>query len=285
MVLRFLNRYASHWHFGQSKFDVGLASVMALTLTMASVCSHAAECIKTVRWYDDAPYSFKGPQGEIHGFDADLVRNVLGRMQCTARFVEMPWARALVELERGRLDILPGALRTPQREQFAHFSVPVNRSPNVLFISQSAAQKYRLNKLADIAATDFRLGAQIDVFYGEDYATQMNNPEFSKRIDTITSRRSAWKMMELGRIDGLIADEVSALTELQQLGLSDLVKKTGVITSTEPATIAFSKRTIRSDFVVRFNAGFAEALADGSYKTIRERYIPCAVSLKTLGCN
>lgn len=282
MVLRVLNRYAVHWQFGQSKFGIGLAFV--LTLTMTSVCSHAAECIKTVRWYDDAPYSFQGPQGEIRGFDADLVRNVLERMQCTARFVEMPWARALLELEGGRLDILPGALRTPQREQFAHFSVPVNRSPNVLFISQSAAQRFRLNKLADIAATDFRLGAQIDVFYGEDYATQMKNPAFSKRVDTLTSRRSAWMMMELDRIDGLIADEVSALTELQQLGLSDRVKKTDIIISTEPATIAFSKRTIRSDFVQRFNAGFAEALADGSYKTIRERYIPCPVSLKTLGC-
>ena len=72
-----------------------------------------AQCVKSVRWSDDPPYSYKLPTGEISGFSVDLLRAVLKGMNCEARFVELPWARALRELEQGRLDILPGALRTP----------------------------------------------------------------------------------------------------------------------------------------------------------------------------
>ena len=71
----------------------------ALALSMAllpALPAHA--CSKTVRWFDDAPYSFRAPNGHVAGFDVELTREVLRRIGCQAVFVEMPWARALVQL-------------------------------------------------------------------------------------------------------------------------------------------------------------------------------------------
>ena len=90
-------------------------------------------------------------------------------MGCQARFVEMPWARGILSLRKGTLDILPGALKTSAREEFAYFSQPINRSPNVLFMAKAATQKYQFTQLADLIGSDFRLGAQIDVIYGAEY--------------------------------------------------------------------------------------------------------------------
>lgn len=254
-------------------------------LLVLAPCVRAADCgVKTVRWYDDAPYSFLSPEGEVRGFNPDLVREALQRMGCTPKFVEMPWARALLELEAGRLDVLPGALRNPERERFAHFSRPVNRSPNVLFIRKSAAASYGINKLSDLIGTNFRLGAQIGVNYGPDFATLSKSPEFNARITPLSLRKSAWKMMEIGRLDGIIADEATALAELHAMGLSKDIVRSSVVVSQEPAMVALSKKSTSEDFLKAFDRSIAGMISDGKYREIRERYIPCATSVETLGC-
>lgn len=258
---------------------IGVAAWVALV-----GLAQAQPCVKSVRWFDDPPYSFRGSSGEVQGFYADLARVALGQMGCEPKFVEMPWARALLDLEKGRLDILPGALHKPQRQVFAYFSQPVNRSPNVLFIGKDAAKKYRITQLSDLVGTDFRLGAQIDVSYGTSFDALLSNPAFAARLTFVTLRRNAWQMIPMHRIDGLIADEVTGLMELQQLGLSHAVAKTQVVVSGEPAMFAFSKQSNSPEFVERFNKTFNTLLADGQYKQIAERYLPCVVSVEKLGC-
>lgn len=261
-----------------------LRALVLLGLGLLSVVQAMAQCVKTVRWYDDAPYSFKTADGEVAGLNPDLVRAALKGLNCDARFVELPWARALRELELGRLDILPGAFRTPEREKFAFFSRPVNRSPNVLFVAKAAAAKYRLKTLADIASTEFRLGAQIGVAYGADYEALVKTPAFAARITQVTSRRSAWKMIELDRLDGIIADENTGLVELQQMGLSDRIAKTDIIVSGEASMMALSQASLTPEFVADFDRSLNALMADGRYKKIVERYVPCAVIVSKLGC-
>lgn len=258
-----------------------LLAVMALALLPAL---HAHGCSKTVRWYDDQPYSFRGPDGKITGFDVDLMRESLRRTGCTAVFVQMPWARALVELEAGRLDVLSGSFRSKAREAFAHFSIPALQSHNVLYLGSKARAKYRLTSLDDIIGTGFRLGVQRGVSYGAAFEALKANPLFPANWVPVTIRRHAWKMMELGRIDGMIADEATATLELQQLGLTVTVKPSAVIVSTSTSMVAFSKRTVPRQFVTSFNKALQSMMADGEYRKIRNRYLRCAPASRVLGC-
>jgi polar amino acid transport system substrate-binding protein len=244
----------------------------------------AQACVKTVRWSDDPPYSFKLANGEISGFSPDLIRAALKGMQCEARFVELPWARALRELEQGRLDILPGALRTPEREVFAYFSRPVNRSPNVLFVAKPASSTFKLATLADISGTGFRLGAQIGVAYGTEYDALVKTPQFAAQITPVTNRRNAWKMIELDRLDGIIADEITALVELKQLGLSDTIVKTDIVVSAEPALLALSRASLTPAFVKDLDRSLDAMMADGRYQKIRAQYVPCRASAAKVDC-
>ncbi|MET3138744.1 polar amino acid transport system substrate-binding protein [Undibacterium sp. GrIS 1.2] len=278
------------------QFDTRSDKVRVQTVNRASalfaVCvvwmslqsSNAESCEKTVRWDNDKPYSSLNADGVLVGYYVDTVKTVLQRMGCTAKFVELPWARALAELEAGRLDILPGALKTEQRDRFALFSRVINRSPNVLFVAKSSLKKYPLKSLEDIMATDFKLGTQIDVSYGKQFATLSKNPAFLTHLNPIYSRTNGWKMLQLGRINGLIADEATGLVELQQLNLSNDIIKSAIVVSDDLAMIAFSKKTIDTAFVSRFNAAFESIIKDGEYVRIRDRYIPCKTLVQTLGC-
>ncbi len=260
------------------------AALLGAALALAGVAVQAASCQKSVRWYDDVPYSYRTADGQLAGMSIDVVREALRRMGCEARFVELPWARALVELESGRLDILPGALKTAERARYAYFSRPVNRSPNVLFVGKAAASKYRIQRLADIMGTDFRLGVQLGVAYGPDYQALQEKPDFQARLTPVTLRRNAWNMIELGRLDGLIADETTGLVELQQLGLSQAMVKTRVVTSGEAALVAIGKASNDAGFVEAFDKALGSMLADGSFKAIREKHVPCPASADQLGC-
>ncbi|MEB0032877.1 transporter substrate-binding domain-containing protein [Undibacterium sp. RTI2.1] len=253
-------------------------------LALLSAPSDISACEKTVRWDDDKPYSSKNAGGVVVGYYVDIVKTALERMGCTAKFVELPRARALAELEAGRLDVLPGALKTEQRDRFALFSRVINRSPNVLFVAKSSLKKYPLKNLEDIIKTDFKLGTQVDVSYSPQFDVLSKNPAFLTHLNPIYNRTNGWKMLHVGRINGVIADEVTGLIELQQLHLSTEIVRSAVIVSDDPAMIAFSNKTIDAAFVSRFNTALESMIADGQYVQIRNRYIPCKTSVQTLGC-
>lgn len=243
-----------------------------------------AECVVSVRWNDDVPYSFKDAQGAIHGISADITSEVLRRMDCTPRWVEMPWARALIELEAGRLDVLPGALRKPEREVYALFSVPYNNAPNRLYLSRRAATRALPASIEQLLASDLRLGVQIGVAYGGGFDALLASPGFATRLEKTGARKQLWLMLDAGRIDGVIADEFTAPRELKEIGLTDQVVATEIAFTHEPALIAFSKRTVSAEFVALFNRHFKAMLHDGSYVEILERHLPCKASATKLGC-
>lgn len=251
---------------------------------MVTSVAQAQSCIKTARWADDAPYSYRDSNGQLNGLDVELIQAALMGLQCDVRWVEMPWARALVELERGRLDILAGARETDERQRFAHFSVAVNRSPNVLFMSHAAALKYPINALKDILETDLKLGVQIGVAYSSDYEVLRKNPDFNRHLTQISSRIGGWKMMNLGRIDAMISDEVTALVELRQLGLLSKIEANKAISTGDLAYVAFSKASVDKEFVNAFNREVSAMISDGRYRKMREKYIPCPVSVDGIGC-
>ena len=258
--------------------------VFGIFLAVIASYTFAATCEKTVRWHDDPPYSSINEDGVVTGFYVDLLQTALKKMGCVTKLVEMPWARALIELEAGRLDILPGALFKVDRTRFALFSIPVNNSPNILFMKTSAIEKFQLKNLDGILNSNFRLGAQIDVSYGAGFDQLLKNPAFSKHISSIRNRDNGWKMLEIDHIDGLIADEATGLIELQNLRLGALIVKSKIITSNEPGTVAFSKKTVDPVFVENFNKVIKEMITSGEYIRIREKHIPCKGSVKTLAC-
>ncbi|MCP4063136.1 transporter substrate-binding domain-containing protein [Marinobacter sp. UBA2498] len=169
------------------------------------------DCDITLRWDDDPPY-FMVQEGKVVGIDADLVREAIGRLNCGLSFQKMPWARALRELRDGHVDMLSGAYRTPEREEYAHYSDVVGLvSPNILFIRRSDESRFELNGLRQLLESGFRLGAQIHVSYSEEYSALIQNPDYDKNIEYLSRREPLWLMLARDRVDGVVASELTGL--------------------------------------------------------------------------
>lgn len=247
---------------------------LGLLLLLSSPAMADPQCEKTLRWNDDPPLSMQLPDGRVGGIYVELNEAALERLGCKTRLRKLPWARALKELELGRLDILPGAFRRPEREAYAHFSGTVlPPSRNILFARPDTIERWPITRLPELANLPFRLGAQIDVQYGPDYQVLMSDPQYADGVFMANNRSSLWNMIDKGRIDGAIADEHTGAWEIQQLGLGDAITATDVVVSDDAAEVAFSKRSNDLNFVRAYATALQELVSDGSYQRIVRRYL------------
>lgn len=247
-------------------------SVFVLLTLLIAAGMPAAACEKTLRWNEDPPFAMRGADGEVTGLTVDMVRENLRRMGCSVRLVEMPWARALAELEAGRLDILPGTVRTPERERFAHFSRPGSQSGNVLFTHARDAGRWHFAELKDLRGSGFRLGAQIGVNYGPEFERLMADPAFSQQVTRSSTRRNLWLMMDAGRLDGVVASEATGRTELARLGLQERIRTSGLALPRGTASVAFSRKSVPAEFVARYDQINEAMIKDGSHEAIVRKY-------------
>lgn len=233
----------------------------------------ARACEVRARWNDDPPYSMRDLSGKLTGLNVDLMEQTLARLGCRAHWVELPWARALVELEAGRLDLLPGGLRRPEREAYAFFVAQHVLSRNRLFVRQAdRARIGEATRLAEVLRPDLRLGVQIGVVYGPEYAALLAQPGFRAGLTQATSRRSLWQMLVLGRVDGVLASEASARWELAQQGLHAGIVATEVVLSNEPAFVLVSKRSRDAAWAQRYQEASEALQADGTTARIVRKY-------------
>ncbi len=263
------SRFLPSPSFGPFKRQFALVLVSVLCFSASSY----ADCDISLRWDDDPPY-FMVQEGEVVGIDADLVREAMERLGCGLSLKKLPWARALLELRDGRVDMLSGAYRTPEREQYAYYSnVAGLVSPNILFIRRSDEAGFDPVGLRELLKSDFRLGAQINVSYSDEYSALVQNPDYEKNIQYVSRRESLWKMLARNRVDGVVASRLTGLYEIQKLGLNGRITPSSLVVSNKPAFFVFSKASVSSDFVADFDRVLQEMLDDGTFAAIVNRYV------------
>jgi polar amino acid transport system substrate-binding protein len=231
-----------------------------------------AACELVVRANSDPPYFIALPQGEVGGVGSDAVREALRRAGCTVTFVEMPFARALQSLRDGSVGVLANVFRNPEREAYAWFSAPYNKVPNRLFIRRTDQGRWRIERLADLIGTDFRLGVQIDVVYSPEYRGLKDDPHFQALLVPVSDRAALWQMLAIGRIDGVIADELTAHWELEAAGLAAAIGPHGFIATADVSYVAFSRKLVSADLVERFDEALASMRRDGTLAEICAHY-------------
>ena len=82
-------------------------------------------------------------------------------------------------------------------------------SPNILFVRRSDEARFDLSGLRELLESDFRLGAQINVSYSDEYSALVQNPDYEKNIQYLSRRESLWRMLARNRIDGVVASRLT----------------------------------------------------------------------------
>lgn len=244
----------------------------ALLGALISGSASAASCVLTMRWTDDPPYTMAPDQQHVEGIHADIIREAMRRQGCSIEFVKLPWARALAELKEGRVQIITGAYRTPEREAFAHYAASYLSSPNVLFVRAGDVPFIPAQKLSDLEGRDIRLGVLIGVVYSQEYRLLLEQESFKRLLSFQTEHSSLWKMLDAKRVDGVLADEMTGRFEARELGYGGRFVRHPMTISNDESYPIFSKASVDAAFVERFNETIVAMRQDGTIARVLLAY-------------
>jgi polar amino acid transport system substrate-binding protein len=221
---------------------------LILSLLVASATLQA-QCLKKIPIPNEKLLQTNSKNQLRINKDLKLLQKALAKLDCQVNFVTMPFGRAIVELENGRVDIIDGAYKTAERQKFAWYSDFVSDSYSVMFMRKNHFKKHPIASLQDIAKHQFRIGTQIGAIYSDEFNRLLADKNFASLVYPNTSRKALWNMLKIGRIDGFISELSQGLDELESLNLAKQIGPTDFVVSTQPMHFIYSKKSISADFV------------------------------------
>lgn len=250
------------------KFTITLAIFLICYINLTS---NNLELISA--WESWAPYQYLDNQKRLTGLDIELIEAIVKKMNYTIKFKERPWARQLDEIKNGYIDLISGASKTTERENFAYFSAPYRKESAVLYILKNNSARFKnIKKLEDIMNSSFKLGVVREYYYGEDYKKLIKNSQFKRQVQEVHEDIMNYKKLLGRRIDGFLADPVATAAGLRKVNMLD--KVTGLfIVYSDDIYVMFSKKKSSQKVVNDFNTSLELIKNDGTYDKIMNKYL------------
>lgn len=247
-----------------------LSMMAALSLPARAQTAPAADgCRLRFAVTDMPPYQVITPDGPPHGIDIQLMAEVGRRMPCAVEWVTVPRMRAMVMLQEGKVDAMPGVARTQEREAFGLFSQPLRQGRNVLIVRKNMSASFPLDSLTALAASNFRLGVIAGSKYSQEFEDLLQSGALADNLVILQNGDSAMTMLLRGRIDGFLDGYRIAMARAAQMGQPDAVEAHPMTVSAHSAYVIFSIAAhIDPARITRFNAVLLGMQADGTVDRI-----------------
>jgi polar amino acid transport system substrate-binding protein len=241
----------------------------AAVLTIAVGVAQAKEWT-TVRIAMDAtypPFESLDPSGQIVGFDKDVGDALCERMKVKCEFTNVAWEGIIPGLLANKYDaILSSMSITEERKQQIDFTSKIYNTPPAIAVPKDSTLK-------GVTPEDLQgitIGAQTSTTHANYAQEKLPGAELK-----IYPSPDEYKLdLSNGRLDAAI-DDVVVLDEWVKSDAGACCKILGTLTpdpiiNGEGAGIGLRKED--TDLKEMFNKAIEEIRADGTYKTINEKY-------------
>jgi polar amino acid transport system substrate-binding protein len=238
----------------------------------------AASCSRPLRvgWENVTPYNYEKEvvgKKQLTGLDIDILRATLQKMHCDAVFMDMPWSRQLEELRTGEIDVILGASRSPERQQFGHFSEPYRRENIRLYVKKGSSTQYPITDLASVMQFSMHIGVVRGNYYGENFQTLLLNPRFNASIEAVSNDLENFRKLTVGHVQGILVDSWSATQILRAYpAVCQQVEVHPFTIFSDDVSVLFSKKSITPALVTQFNIALSELKKDSEYNMIWQHY-------------
>jgi polar amino acid transport system substrate-binding protein len=199
--------------------------------------------------------------GQPLGWDYDAVTEICKRLNCVPEFKQAAWDGIFPAMQAGEYDMLAdGVTYTAERDQIVDFSTPYVTIGQVLLVKTDSP-------IADVEAfkadSSKVVGTQIGTT--NEMVAKDNFPE--DRVQSFEEFGGAVAALLSGDIDAVVIDNVSALGFIaENAGALSVGPQ---LTSDEQLAFVFPPG---SDLTASVNAALASMDADGTLKTINDKW-------------
>ncbi|TKT69561.1 ectoine/hydroxyectoine ABC transporter substrate-binding protein EhuB [Aquamicrobium sp. LC103] len=230
----------------------------------------------TIGIHNQAPWGFRGPDGEATGFHPDLIRSAFKPLGVTEiEFIISDFGALIPGLLAQRIDVVASGLAvTPARCEQVAFSEPDLAIGDALIVKEG--NPHNLHSYADISANPNVLigGSRGSANMGNAIASGIPTPQ----IQQFQNTEASVSAIMAGRVQAVTfstATVVSVLSDPKITGLEratpfqGFVKPNG-LPAANYAAIAFRKNDL--DLRDAYNERLAALKADGTLTAIMEKY-------------
>jgi polar amino acid transport system substrate-binding protein len=210
-----------------------------------------------------APFESQNPQGEIVGFDVDIVNAIARKAGIEVKFVNTPWEGIFNALAQGDRDLLASSITiTDARRQTMDFSAPYFDAVQLIAVKADA----KVSRFADLAP--LKVGVQTGTT-GDEAVSKLQG-KTSPNIKRFESTPLALKELEAGGVDAVVADNGVVVNYVANNAGSRF--KTVSDTSFVPEQYGIAVRKGNTELLAKLNQGLAGIRADGTYDAVFARY-------------
>ncbi|SFW35530.1 MULTISPECIES: bifunctional diguanylate cyclase/phosphodiesterase [Pseudomonas] len=160
------------------------------------------------------PFEFRDDQGRYQGLAADYIEIIRERLAVRLTPIEpASWTAVLEQVVQGKIDLLPGIMSTPERQNYLAFTRPYLDFPIVILAHRGGAQPQNLKEL---------YGLKIAVV--ENYAPHelLRNHHPDLNLVALPNVSSALQALATDEVDAVVGDLASSVWSLRQLKLEGL---------------------------------------------------------------
>lgn len=189
--------------------------------------SPAQACLLRVQVSDFPPYSYQ-KDGEWLGSRVVLSQRLAQKLNCAVRFYDVPWARALILMQQGDLDLMFNLTPTPARNSFLWFSRPHHLEQLAFATTLTEPKWLQLQDLMQLTEFPGIIALTQGSYMGEPLMQMLQRPEFRHKTLEVAERRVKNELVLKDRAQGLIEDldylkfAIANFPEYQQLTITPL---------------------------------------------------------------
>ncbi|WP_430455571.1 substrate-binding periplasmic protein [Rheinheimera sp.] len=187
----------------------------------------AFACELRVQVSDFPPYSYQ-KDGEWRGSRVVLSQRLAQKLNCGVRFYDVPWARALILLQQGDLDLMFNLTPTPARESFLWFSRPHHLERLAFATTLTEPQWQQLQDMQKLAEFPGIIALTQGSYMGEPMMQLLQQSKFRQKTLEVAERRVKNELVLKDRAQGLVEDldylkfAIANFPEYQQLTITPL---------------------------------------------------------------
>lgn len=241
-----------------------------------------------------APWNFT-EGGKLAGFDIDLVNNLCARMKATCTIEAQNFDGLIPSLTAGKFDAIVAAMNsTPKRREVIDFSRPYAVEPVGLVAAKdsSVASAANTGKKINVSASPDEAqaalkdikeklsGKTVGVMGSTAFATFVD--KYLKDAVTVREYKTTEELdldLSAGRIDAAFNGTAAIAATLAKPGYENFVQA-GALFSGDVLGDGFAAGIRKEDaeLKAKFDQAIGEALADGTIKTLSEKWIKADLS-------
>ncbi len=214
------------------------------------------------------PFESINNQGQMVGFDVDILKAICNVMQKTCNFVNQPWDSLIPGLELGKFDVIFGAMNiTDERRKQVDFTQPYFTSSGTLVATKSS--NFSLDDPKTVQGKT--IGVQGSTTYQYYLQAKYGN---TIRINRYGSIQDAFLDLQSGRVDAVFGDTPIVLSWLKNPSNSAYAPMGTPVKDAKffSQGYGFAVKKGNAELLNQLNNGLQTIKANGSYQLILQKY-------------